>query len=148
MSRLRLSGPGYTIPDECPRPDHRLHFRGSLSMAHTSQPNSGGSQFFLCFLPTSQLDGAYTVFGRIVSGFDVLAKIKRIDPEIPIHIEVLLPAFALGCVIRPPANAHRHARDAEEGHELAPDDETEQNVSTLVSGVFMLLVGLSMPRIE
>jgi cyclophilin family peptidyl-prolyl cis-trans isomerase len=74
-------GPGYTIPDECPRPDHRQHFRGSLSMAHTDQPNSGGSQFFLCFVPTSQLDGKYTVFGRVISGFDVLAKLKRIDPE-------------------------------------------------------------------
>ena len=44
-------GPGYTIPDECKRPDHRLHFRGSLSMAHSAEPESGGSQFFLTFLP-------------------------------------------------------------------------------------------------
>ena len=74
-------GPGYTIPDECNQPNHRQHFRGSLSMAHTDQPNSGGSQFFLCFVPTSQLDGKYTVFGRVINGFDVLAKLKRIDPE-------------------------------------------------------------------
>ncbi len=46
-------GPGYTIPCECGRPDHRLHFRGSLSMAHTDQPDTGGSQFFLTFEPTS-----------------------------------------------------------------------------------------------
>lgn len=74
-------GPGYTIPDEHTKPDHRLHFRGSLSMANTGQPNSGGSQFFLTFVPTSHLDGKHTVFGRIVSGMDVLAKLKRIDPE-------------------------------------------------------------------
>jgi cyclophilin family peptidyl-prolyl cis-trans isomerase len=73
-------GPGYTIPDEVSDPEHRLHFRGSLSMAKTGAPNSGGSQFFLCFLPTPFLDGKHTVFGRIISGFDVLAKINRRDP--------------------------------------------------------------------
>ena len=79
--RIGSGGPGYTIVDECTLPDHRDHFRGSLSMAHTSEPNSGGSQFFICFAPTQQLDGKYTVFGRVIDGFDVLAKIPRIDPE-------------------------------------------------------------------
>ena len=74
-------GPGYTVPDECHQPDHRLHFRGSLSMAHSSQPDSNGSQFFLTFEPTSYLDGVHTVFGRVISGFDVLAKLKRRDPD-------------------------------------------------------------------
>ena len=77
------SGPGYTIPDECQRPDHREHFRGTLSMAKTQLPDSGGSQFFLCFVPTPQLDGKHTVFGRVVSGLDVLAKIQRRDPQDP-----------------------------------------------------------------
>lgn len=76
-----LGGPGYTIPDECAGSEHRLHFRGSLSMAHSDQPDSGGSQFFLTFVPTSHLDGKHTVFGRVISGFDVLAKLKRIDPR-------------------------------------------------------------------
>jgi cyclophilin family peptidyl-prolyl cis-trans isomerase len=79
--RIGSGGPGYTIADECDSPKHRDHFRGSLSMAHTSEPNSGGSQFFLCFAPTQQLDGKYTVFGRVIDGFDVLAKIQRIDPD-------------------------------------------------------------------
>jgi cyclophilin family peptidyl-prolyl cis-trans isomerase len=74
-------GPGYTIPDECNLPNHREHFRGSLSMAHTGEPNSGGSQFFICFVPTEQLDGKYTVFGRVIEGLDVLAKLQRIDPS-------------------------------------------------------------------
>jgi cyclophilin family peptidyl-prolyl cis-trans isomerase len=73
-------GPGYTIPDEVSNPNHRLHFRGSLSMAKTSAPDSGGSQFFLCFVPTQFLDGKHTVFGRMISGFDVLAKINRREP--------------------------------------------------------------------
>ena len=70
-------GPGYAIPDEHQQSNHRSHFRGSLSMARTAQKDSGGSQFFLCFLPTNNLDGQYTVFGRVVDGFDVLAKLQR-----------------------------------------------------------------------
>ena len=74
-------GPGYTIPCECYEPNHRLHFRGSLSMAHTKERDTGGSQFFLTFLPTQHLDGLHTVFGRVISGFDVLAKLKRRNPD-------------------------------------------------------------------
>jgi len=80
-------GPGYTIPDECQKPNHRLHFRGTLSMAKTAAPDSGGSQFFLCFLPTQFLDGKHTVFGRVSKGIDVLAKIQRRDPEKQASIE-------------------------------------------------------------
>jgi cyclophilin family peptidyl-prolyl cis-trans isomerase len=74
-------GPGYRIADECFTPNHREHFRGSLSMAHTAAPDTGGSQFFLNFVPTSHLDGKHTVFGRVIDGMDVLAKITRIDPD-------------------------------------------------------------------
>jgi cyclophilin family peptidyl-prolyl cis-trans isomerase len=74
-------GPGYTIPDECRQENHRNHFRGTLSMARTGQPNTGGSQFFICFQPQSTLDGQYTVFGRVVDGFDVLAKLQRCEPR-------------------------------------------------------------------
>ncbi|MBI1902974.1 MAG: peptidylprolyl isomerase [Planctomycetia bacterium] len=75
-------GPGYTIKDECTQPNHRQHFIGSLSMAHAG-PNTGGSQFFITFLATRHLDGAHTVFGRVVSGLEVLPKINRRDPESP-----------------------------------------------------------------
>ena len=76
-------GPGYTIPDECTQPNHRLHFRGSLSMAKEARPDTGGSQFFITFGPTSHLDGIHTVFGRVTKGFEVLAKIQRRDPDDP-----------------------------------------------------------------
>ena len=56
-------------------------------MAKTAAPDSGGSQFFLCFLPTQFLDGKHTVFGRVVKGIDVLAKIQRRDPEKQASIE-------------------------------------------------------------
>ncbi len=74
-------GPGYTIPDECVQENHRDHFRGSLSMGNNGQRDSGGSQFFITFLPTGHLDGKHTVFGRVVEGMDVLAKLRRIQPD-------------------------------------------------------------------
>jgi cyclophilin family peptidyl-prolyl cis-trans isomerase len=78
-------GPGYRIECECVEPNSRKHFRGSLSMAHAG-PDTGGSQFFLTFVPTIGLDGPpapshHTVFGRVIEGFDQLAEIKRRDPE-------------------------------------------------------------------
>ncbi|MCX7392301.1 MAG: peptidylprolyl isomerase, partial [Planctomycetia bacterium] len=52
------------------------HFHGTLSMAHAG-PNTGGSQFFLTFGATEHLDGKHTVFGRVIEGADVLAKLER-----------------------------------------------------------------------
>ena len=75
-------GPGYNIPCECYQPGHRLHFRGSLSMAHAGR-DTGGSQFFITFQPTKHLDGKHTVFGRVVKGFDVLPKLTRRSPPPP-----------------------------------------------------------------
>lgn len=66
-------GPGYTIPDEL---NARTHKRGVLSMAHSSAPNSAGSQFFIVHGESApHLDGGYTVFGELSSGFDVLDRI-------------------------------------------------------------------------
>ncbi len=73
-------GPGYNIPCECYRDDHRNHFRGTLSMAHAGR-DTGGSQFFLTFKRTSHLDGKHTVFGRVVEGLEVLAHLQRRDPS-------------------------------------------------------------------
>lgn len=72
-------GPGYSIRCECYEPDARMHFRGSLSMAHAGR-DTGGSQFFLTFLPTDHLNGRHTVFGRVIEGWEVLAELQRIDP--------------------------------------------------------------------
>jgi cyclophilin family peptidyl-prolyl cis-trans isomerase len=71
-------GPGYTIDCECVLEDHRNHFRGTLSMAHAG-PNTGGSQFFLTFVPTPHLDGKHTAFGRVIEGMDVLSKLQRTE---------------------------------------------------------------------
>jgi len=74
-------GPGYRIKCECQNEVHRKHFRGTLSMAKTPAPHTGGSQFFLCFIPTQQLDGKHTAFGRVIEGLDVLAELQRRDPS-------------------------------------------------------------------
>ncbi len=90
-------GPGYTIHDECRQENHRNHFRGSLSMGKTSEPDSGGSQFFITFLPTGHLDGKHTVFGRVVEGMRVLAKLQRTEgvPGVPGPPDKIIKATVL-----------------------------------------------------
>lgn len=80
---LGNGGPGYKIFCECDKPEHRKHFRGTLSMAKTELKNTGGSQFFLTFRRTSHLDGKHTVFGRVIEGLEILEKLQRIDPQSP-----------------------------------------------------------------
>ncbi len=75
-------GPGYNIYCECHKEGYRKHFSGTLSMAHAGK-DTGGSQFFLTFLPTPHLDGRHTAFGRVIEGMDVLAKLKRVNPQRP-----------------------------------------------------------------
>ncbi len=65
-------GPGYRIKAEF---NDRSHERGVLSMARSSDPNSAGSQFFICHGNPKFLDRQYTAFGRLVKGDDVLEKI-------------------------------------------------------------------------
>jgi hypothetical protein len=65
---------------------------------------------------------------------------KLLDPSAPIHFEVLLPAFVIGCLL---ARPHGHA-----GDHTAPHGPGEQRAATLVSACFMVLVGLSMPAIQ
>jgi peptidyl-prolyl cis-trans isomerase B (cyclophilin B) len=71
-------GPGYTINAEF---NKKPHVRGTLSMARTPDPNSAGSQFFLCHGTPSFLDGQYTVFGQLIKGDDVLEKIATTPTE-------------------------------------------------------------------
>ena len=66
-------GPGFTMKAEF---NARKHLRGTLSMARTHDPDSAGSQFFICFAPQPYLDGQYTVFGQVIQGMDVVDKIK------------------------------------------------------------------------
>lgn len=84
-------GPGYSIYCESEKPEHRNHFRGTLSMAHAGK-NTGGSQFFLTFRPTPHLDERHTAFGRVVEGFDVLTKLQRREPRSAIAPDKIVKA--------------------------------------------------------
>jgi len=80
--------PGHMIRCECYQPDHRLHFRGSVSMV-TQGRDTGGSQFCITFRPIRAVDGKQTVFGRVVGGMDVLARLQRRKPDPEIEEELL-----------------------------------------------------------
>lgn len=75
-------GPGYTIKCECNRKDARMHFVGSLSMAHAGE-DTGGSQFFITYMPATHLNGKHTVFGRVIKGMDVVRKFEQVQPGEP-----------------------------------------------------------------
>ncbi|MBU0742817.1 peptidylprolyl isomerase [bacterium] len=57
------------------------HRRGTLSMARSQSPDSGGSQFFICVAEALHLDGKYTVFGRVVLGLDTVDEIVSVERD-------------------------------------------------------------------
>jgi cyclophilin family peptidyl-prolyl cis-trans isomerase len=72
-----MGGPGYTVPAEIKLP----HVEGAIAMARLGdeqnpQRASSGSQFYITLAPTPNLDGAYTAFGKVTSGMDVVKKIQ------------------------------------------------------------------------
>ncbi len=69
-------GPGYQIKAEF---NKQKHLRGTLAMARSQDPDSAGSQFYICYGTTPHLDGQYTVFGRVVSGMEHVDRIKQGD---------------------------------------------------------------------
>ena len=71
-------GPGYEIKAEF---NNHSHDRGVLSMARGPDPDSAGSQFFICLAPVRRLDGQYTTFGKLIKGDDVLEKIGNTSVE-------------------------------------------------------------------
>jgi peptidyl-prolyl cis-trans isomerase B (cyclophilin B) len=75
-NRYGTGDPGYKIKAEF---NDRSHERGVLSMARSSDPDSAGSQFFICLANVSRLDHQYTTFGRLIKGDDVLGKIGDIE---------------------------------------------------------------------
>jgi len=79
-------GPGYTIQDEFV-PGHSNQ-RGTISMANTGQPNSGGSQFFINLVDNSYLDwdtspttSKHPVFGEVIDGMNVVDKIAAVKTD-------------------------------------------------------------------
>ena len=72
QSRWGTGDPGYKIDAEF---NKKSHTKGVLSMARSQDPNSAGSQFFICHGNPTFLDGQYTAFGKLIKGEDVLDKI-------------------------------------------------------------------------
>ena len=74
-------GPGYWITSERSLPNARGLFRGSLALAQLPHnPNTGGSIFFIPYLPAITQENNYTVFGRVVSGMHAIGNLNRIKP--------------------------------------------------------------------
>ncbi len=101
VSRYGTGGPGYAIPDEHINGEFLTNVRGTISMAN-SGPNSGGSQFFINVADNTNLDfdkqplsSKHPVFGRIVSGMDVIDMISKVEtnerdlPVEPVVIELV-----------------------------------------------------------
>jgi len=73
-------GPGYTVKAEF---NDRSHVRGVISMARSQDPDSAGSQFFICHGNPTFLDHQYTAFGKLIKGDDVLEKIATTPTHPP-----------------------------------------------------------------
>jgi cyclophilin family peptidyl-prolyl cis-trans isomerase len=68
--------PGYKIKAEF---NKNKHDRGAVAMARSNDPDSAGSQFYIVLAPANFLDGKYTVFGKVVSGMNIVDNIKKGD---------------------------------------------------------------------
>jgi peptidyl-prolyl cis-trans isomerase B (cyclophilin B) len=77
-SRWGTGGPGHTIKAEF---NAKPHVRGVLSMARSQDPNSAGSQFFICHADARFLDKQYTAFGKLIQGDEVLEKIATTQTQ-------------------------------------------------------------------
>ena len=90
-SKHGTGGPGYTLKAEFSKLPHK---RGTVSMARSADPNSAGSQFFICVADTPFLDGQYTVFGEVIDGMNVVDEIvaqprdSRDNPNERVEIKV------------------------------------------------------------
>ncbi|MEW6517353.1 MAG: peptidylprolyl isomerase [candidate division FCPU426 bacterium] len=76
-------GPGYTVPAEF---NSRSHLTGTVAMARALDPNSAGSQFYICLARQPGLDGQYTVFGQVTSGMDVVQSIRVGDKMLKVTV--------------------------------------------------------------
>jgi len=78
-----MGGPGYKVKAEF---NDRSHVHGTLAMARSQDPDSAGSQFYICFAPAPHLDGQYTIFGQVTEGLDVLDQIKQDDLMVKVSV--------------------------------------------------------------
>lgn len=80
-------GPGYRIRHEYDTNPRNSHIDGALAMARSANPDSAGSQFYLCLGPQHGLDSGYTVFGTTIEGLDVISELRAGDTINYVRIE-------------------------------------------------------------
>lgn len=78
MARWGTGGPGYTFADELGPNNHDV--KGTVAMANAG-PDTNGSQFFINLVDNNFLDGKHTVFGKVVSGMDVVEAIGSVQTD-------------------------------------------------------------------
>ncbi len=69
-----MGGPGYTLKAEF---NNKKHVRGTVAMARSSDPDSAGSQFYICYAPQPHLDGQYTIFGQVIDGMEFVDQLHN-----------------------------------------------------------------------
>ena len=124
QSRWGTGDPGYKIKAEF---NDKAHVRGVLSMARSQDPNSAGSQFFICHGDPRFLDKQYTAFGKLIKGDDVLEKIAT------------TPAAPGDRPLKRMNRGKRQDRAARFGQVTAPDLQTA-NEATASFAVFLSTV--------
>lgn len=77
-------GPGYKLKAEF---NEKPHLTGTLAMARTPDPDSAGSQFYICLAPQPSLDRQYTVFGQTVEGMDFVQRVRQGDKMVKVSAE-------------------------------------------------------------
>ena len=86
-------GPGWTVDAEFSKIPHK---RGILSMARSSDPNSAGSQFFICVADASHLDGKYTVFGEVIEKLHIIDHIVNTPTDYMLAVRMSNENIPLG----------------------------------------------------
>lgn len=84
---LGSGNPGYSIKEEYSTNPNNKHLDGTLAMARSQNPNSAGSQFYLCLGDQPMLDSGYTVFGQTIDGLETIAELRVGDVIEGIDIE-------------------------------------------------------------
>lgn len=84
---LGTGGPGYSIKQEYTTNPNNSHEDGALAMARSQNPDSAGSQFYLCLGAQHFLDPNYTVFGQTIEGMDVISQLRVGDVIETVEIE-------------------------------------------------------------
>jgi cyclophilin family peptidyl-prolyl cis-trans isomerase len=86
-------GPGYSIPFE---KANTKHLRGYLGMARSQDPNSAGSQFYICLKDLPSLDNNYVVFGKVIKGMDTVDKIAAVKTgpgDVPVDKVIMTKVY-------------------------------------------------------